>query len=398
MKKIALLFFLLLSVRGAHAQSWTPLSVGISSDVLDISFPAEDTGFASLSNGTIRKTVDGALNWSIIPSPNSFSGNLEFISASRGFILTDSGITVTNNAGLTWSVAFDNPNVNWYDIYFVNTSVGYATGPGMQSSDSTFVYKTLDGGVTWNSCTVVHDWGAQVPYFHFRTTTEGYLFGGDSVHRTTDGGLTWISVYADPAGGLISTLSAPDPTTAYCIDMNSAEIVKSLNGGVTWNPTGQFMGNPAWASHFVNASLGFMCGGNGINAGYIAQTVNGGTSWTNPIVGNTTFWCMDFPSGTTGYCGGTAGVIMKYSGPLSVQDHRTNAISVYPNPATDFITVENAEVGAVIRITNSLGQVVRSEVATDSRMRINVADLAEGVYFCEMTASAGKQVARIVIE
>lgn len=397
-KPLALCLAVALSL-ALRAQSWTPLSVGVSTDVLDMSFPSDDTGFVSLGNGTMKKTVDGGLNWSGVSVPVGYNGPLEFLSGTTGLILSDSGILRTINCGGSWSVMLSNPNVSWRDIHFISSNVGYAAGPtAFASSDSVFVYKTVNGGVTWNICTIIHDWGAQVPILNFRTSLEGYLFGGDSIHRTADGGVTWTGVYSDPGGAFISTLSAPDPTTAYCTDMNSMEIVKSVNGGTTWSPTGQFMGNPAWGSYFINASFGFMCGGNGINAGYIAQTINGGSSWTSPVIGSNTFWCMDFPSMATGYCGGTAGVIMKYSGPLSIQDNSFSSIRIYPNPATDIVTIDNSSANVLVTIRNCVGQAVKTEVGFDRSIQIDIADLPAGVYFCEIASANIKMVERIVVE
>lgn len=148
MKKTIFILCGILCAVVSHAQTWMPLSVGISSGIVDISFPSDDTGFVTLDNGTIRRTYDGGVSWSVIPSPNSFNGSIEFLTGSKGFILTDSGITTTGNCGVSWNATFSSLNVySWGDIYFVNSDSGYAVGVNM-NSDTFFVFSTNDGGVT----------------------------------------------------------------------------------------------------------------------------------------------------------------------------------------------------------------------------------------------------------
>lgn len=398
MKKLFILSVLFVLGQCVHAQTWTPLSVGVATDVGDISFPSDDTGFAALGNGTIRKTYDGGLTWSNVPAPGSYLGALEFVSGTTGMMVLDSTILRTTNCGASWSVALTNADVMFYDITFVSATVGYAAGAQAMTLDTFFVYRTLDAGQTWTLCTPIHDWSAVTPIIHFRSSLEGYLTGSDSIFRTTDGGVTWNSVYADATGSYIATICTPDPSTAYACDLVNAEVIKSTNGGLTWSGTSQIMASPAYGSNFINSNFGFMCGGNGINAGYISETVDGGVSWTSAYIGATTFWCMDFPSNTTGYCGGTAGVIMKYSESLLVQDNSTSTISIYPNPASDFLFIENAEIGSAITITNSLGQVVMTETAVSNNLRIDVADLTAGIYFCIVTDGETWRSEKLVVE
>lgn len=398
MKKFLVLFSAALLTSGIHAQTWTPLSVGNSADVSDISFPADDTGFASLSNGTMRKTFDGGLNWTNVSLPFAYTGTVEFLSGSTGMILQDSMILRTANCGASWSVVFTDAEVLFNDVSFVSNTIGYAAGTNGITYDTFNIYKTLDAGLTWSPCTPIHDWLAGGPILHFRTPLEGYLTGSDSIYRTADGGVTWSSVFASNNNAMVTTVCAADANTTYACDMDNFEVSKSINGGITWSGTSQSMASITYGSHFFNANFGFMCGGNGINAGFISQTLNGGTSWTSPYMGTSTMLNMDFPSATTGYCGGTGGVIMKYTGPLSIQDKAASEIGIYPNPATDFVFIQNAEVESTITITNSLGEMVKTETILGNNIRIDVSDLAEGIYFCTVISGETVWSEKLVVE
>ncbi len=75
-----------------------------------------------------------------------------------------------------------------------------------------------------------------------------------------------------------------------------------------------------------------------------------------------------------------------------------NNISVYPNPANDFVMVEASQDIRSIEITNYMGQVVNSVKAVEmTQYRINTSSLSAGIYFVEVETTAGIEKVRIVI-
>jgi len=75
-----------------------------------------------------------------------------------------------------------------------------------------------------------------------------------------------------------------------------------------------------------------------------------------------------------------------------------NNISVYPNPAKDFVMVEASQDIRSIKVTNYMGQVVNAVKAVEmTQYRINTSDLSSGVYFVEVETAAGIEKVRIVI-
>ncbi|MBQ2573371.1 MAG: C10 family peptidase, partial [Bacteroidales bacterium] len=66
--------------------------------------------------------------------------------------------------------------------------------------------------------------------------------------------------------------------------------------------------------------------------------------------------------------------------PTNIEEHSTQNINLYPNPATDIINITSEETISEIEIVNVMGQVVkRIEVNADNAV-CNVEDLANGVY------------------
>ena len=72
-------------------------------------------------------------------------------------------------------------------------------------------------------------------------------------------------------------------------------------------------------------------------------------------------------------------VIAAYEGSDAVDEHSQN-LTLYPNPANDFVTL-NGEALGTVRVYNALGQKVDEYEANGSELRINTTDYESGVYF-----------------
>jgi len=79
------------------------------------------------------------------------------------------------------------------------------------------------------------------------------------------------------------------------------------------------------------------------------------------------------------------------------------AISIYPNPAKDFISVVGKSIKE-IQIINQLGQVVYKEIATGTNLRndatiINIKNLNKGLYVVQITTAKGEvKNAKLIVE
>jgi hypothetical protein len=87
-----------------------------------------------------------------------------------------------------------------------------------------------------------------------------------------------------------------------------------------------------------------------------------------------------------------------YSDVETVQLANTAVFTVSPNPVADVLTVDNAiENGAAtLTIANAQGTVVKSIRFTSSSVRVNVADLAAGVYVATLQAAGKTQVQKFI--
>lgn len=65
---------------------------------------------------------------------------------------------------------------------------------------------------------------------------------------------------------------------------------------------------------------------------------------------------------------------------VSVRVDGNEAVRIYPNPATDVITIESAGALNRIDIYNSTGRLIRSSQTLEKSMKVNIADLPTGLY------------------
>lgn len=265
-------------------ETWTELS-GISQAIYDLYFLDINNGFATGAAGATFKTTDGGITWTPILFQPGYYGNtsmygIYFQNSTTGFATGARGrIIKTIDGGTTWT--HHSPTYNDIsDLRFMTNNIGY----GLVGNR---FFKTTDGGNTWINI------GAPVETlytgnFNFINENLGYaLVGGDvgtsgnigTVYKTTDGGISW-----NPTNNGLEIITED----LYSIDFidenvgfvsggfNQRKVMKTTNGGASWTQVetisfGQIQ--------FLNSQVGY---GNrvGYSGGRLYKTVDGGSTWT----------------------------------------------------------------------------------------------------------------------
>jgi hypothetical protein len=91
---------------------------------------------------------------------------------------------------------------------------------------------------------------------------------------------------------------------------------------------------------------------------------------------------------------------MGFEGPLSdgivIMDHD---LSLFPNPASDYITLDGIAPNATVRIVNIAGQTVFESYSVASQMRLDVQNFASGLYILNVqTANEAGESRKLVIK
>jgi len=77
-------------------------------------------------------------------------------------------------------------------------------------------------------------------------------------------------------------------------------------------------------------------------------------------------------------------------------------LSIYPNPASDFISVElkNSQVITEVSLLNNLGQVMTSvsNNGSTSKMNIDVSGMATGLYFVKVNTENASVTKKLIVK
>lgn len=245
--------------------------------------------------------ADAASGWSwLAPRPVPYPlRSVALLGNGHGFAVGDSGALVeTRDGGHSW-VARDGGvarEASYSRVRFVDAVHGYAVGGyplGGVHAVGGFVSETFDAGATWQVTSEFPD----VPVYDIAPLGKGKAIAvgidfqtfAATVLRTGDG-QDWVRTepgYFAILGGVAS----PEPGTVVAVGYNgatsSALVLRSSDGGDTWVET------PVASDQRLN-SVVFAGAGRGVavgNAGTIVLTADAGSTWTAAVSGSG----LDFP-------------------------------------------------------------------------------------------------------
>lgn len=382
------------------------------------------------------------------------SGNFSFLNENIGYHFSGLGISKTIDGGDTWDEfipniqPLTNPDAFYLSGQFVNESTGYAVLLRYDNDDhirdSSFLYKTTDGGSSWELNTInppneTPFGAASFSKVYFKNELQGWLFGKGLLLHTTDGGDNWTTLIHNedhPSNNdVMRGMCFSNDNTAY-IAGYGAWIQQSEDDGFTWEDQhyveeiGVSDDYYMYDVDFANSDVGYV----GVGHGILKKTINGGDDWVEIYTGfpddvNSVFvdefntvWC-----GTGDYCDDTGcyytssliysadggetwvtmcnegssakftdvvwpsdsyglactddGTIFKLSrGDASLDNPSVTRTSLYPNPSSDYIKVDNSGSFDHAKIINPKGQIlINSKSST-----VSVQSLAPGIYWANV--------------
>lgn len=191
---------------------------------------------------------------------------------------------------------------NFYDVFFVNDSVGYACG-GSKYEVGIFT-KTTDGGQTWATADSVVSKCLYTSYFF--NAQEGFTMGYDS----------WKLYTNDSAKTFTASVGNYSPVNAVAFTnrqygvrvtgdgYSSGSIQSTSDGGNTWAET--LLLNNITDVQYADSNTAYASG-----FGVIYKSVDKGQTFNPLDVRGDFFIDMDFPSAQVGYFVGYEGLIIK---------------------------------------------------------------------------------------
>lgn len=211
--------------------------------------------------------------------------DIVFVDARSGFYGTGKGrLFRTDNGGDSWKLAWEHEGTFIRSLGFIDSKRGFLgnLGVGIGSvSDSTPLYRTTDGGATWQaidlgSATIPGVCAIDILKTH--AIYEGDIHERIIVHaagrangpakliRSEDAGQTWSLIDLSDRAGMILDVKFLDPDTGFVFAGSSSDLAKSnalilatSDGGRTWREVyrSQREQEIIWKASFPNTQTGY---------------------------------------------------------------------------------------------------------------------------------------------
>ena len=395
-KNAAATIILMFAVFHLPAQEWELIKTFQPAQTLhSIKFANENVGYtvSSLYNGStynIHKTADGGETW-IDQSSGYTSTRFKDI-----FVFSEDTVMMCGNYGLV--IKTTDGGENWiadtvspeghhlFGISFVGET-GYVCG------NSGAIYKTTNLGETWEQ--VNPPFITAIEEIYFMTPDFGFICGLNFIYYTEDGGNSWAEPETFPGATVnwwLREFAFPTDSTGFvCGDIG--QVYKTEDRGKNW----EYMENSPTTESFqsivaLDENVLYACG----FAGTVMRSDDGAKNWQVMTAGSTEhFYGMDFTPEGKGFICSQVGEVLSYFDPyLSVDEiQEVPDVTVYPNPATDFIMIESEHEITRVEMFDFYGRKVLEQQHT----RIDLRDSKPGIYFLVIESLEGKTVKEISV-
>ena len=263
------------------------------------------------------------------------------------------------------------------------------------------ILKTTNAGVTWTSTYVSYHLFSVC----FPASDTGYAVGAEGsngiIIKTTDGGTTW-NILPTETDNPLSSVFFTDDNTGYAVGWMGTGI-KTTDGGTTWTNLPIETMRDLNSIYFPTSNSGYVVD----EGGEIIKTTDAGNSWTFDSSGTwNDLMSVFFTDSTTGYVVGLAGTILKKGngGVTFIKEHQPSetTFTICPNPANDKITITGKNMAQEeIRITiftingeQSMNETFRNQ----NQIKMDVSTLSKGTYLVKIWTKDTVEVKKLVIE
>lgn len=196
---------------------------------------------------------------------------------------TDAGepaeVAYSDDGGATWKQV----EVGVIDGQYITALYALDRYAVYAVTDDGYIYKSEDGGESWTAYESGTIHAAEYTGISFVDRDNGLAVGAANViARTANGGLTWAAAGA-PAAQAGADILAVQMVTRYrwFVGYDDGELWYTEDGGATWGQRG-FAGSgvgEVTGLHFVDEMIGFMAKDDATPEGTIYRTRDGGYTW-----------------------------------------------------------------------------------------------------------------------
>jgi photosystem II stability/assembly factor-like uncharacterized protein len=385
-------FVFLIAVSMARAETdW--VSTGPTGQIIDI-ISCNGTVYVLSNSGLYTSTDDHTWKKIRASASNESFGSVVVLHSGEMFLFSYSSFLESTDSGTTWKTV-NQPGFSTRRC--VSDNLDY-----MYSGQDDPIQRSTDKGVTWQASQTGTS-GAFFDIAAFWVTPAGDIYAGNEgitgglVYHSSSHGQTWSLVHSESASDV---LAISTDSTAIWIAY-STKLISSYDHGQTWKTA---LSKP---SPYVTAIL-FTGPGEGY-AGFssvgLFHTMDSADSWYNNVVGvagNNVSQIFRSPRGNL-LVGTDSGLFVQLP-PNGVNEQRTGTagLSLYPNPASNSVTVATGTAEANVSNMEVYDQLGRRLLNVDEKKdgathSINTSSLEAGTYFVVAHAKSGLMTSKLVI-
>lgn len=268
----------------------------------------------------------------------------------------------TTNSGVNWyfhhfagRISAALATTQCYDLWFFDANTGVVVG------DQGYVGRTTDGGVNFDSVAVgLIPANSRCWSVWFADANTGYIGAGSQsslttqILKTTNGGANWSVVYTNNTG-YVTTIGGIDANTIFATQYNDGTVLKSTNGGTNWTSAVSAIAPNMNNLKFLNATYGFAAG----SEGKFSRTTNGGANWESKNVPSSD-WAMfqvKAVSATEIYAVGNPGILYKTTDMGDTWQSLPISVS---GPSVTFVWYSLDNYGSTFVLSGDYGVVAKS--------------------------------------
>lgn len=302
--KTALLIFLFFSITNAQ---WTQINSPTQNNLNCVQVISPAITFIGGNGGKVYKTINGGKNWVDVSPQSSVDWySMSFTDENHGWVGGRFGtVARTVNGGASWEInsVYSSTFLNIIEsMYFNDHNLGYITGGIYSGTRTAYIYKTTNGGQTWDQQSLL--FGIVFLEMSFVTENIGYVVGTNgAVYKTTNGGNNWNECFVT-TGFWLRSVFFTDAQNGVVMGQ-SGSAWKTTNGGDNWNSINSSASDWIESVCFIDNNNGWAVGGGGLGI----YTGDGGNSWASSPFPTNDYLCGVHFKDSTGIVVGNNGTI-----------------------------------------------------------------------------------------
>ncbi|MCD4723691.1 MAG: T9SS type A sorting domain-containing protein [Bacteroidales bacterium] len=211
----------------------------------------------------MMKTHDGGLNWELLDiiSPDSYYSDFQFVNENTGYCCGYKGEFIkTINGGLSWEDMSFGSTFHLSKVFFADDLHGW-----LINYDAKEILRTSNGGETWASSQLGSTMIYQPVSIFFHDVNAGYVTTDDGLlYKSIDGGASWELLYGFPSGNQSKIYFVSETEGWY---MWASRVYHTHDGGITWSD-GERLGSYARSIFFLSEDQGWIGGSSGMIVTY----------------------------------------------------------------------------------------------------------------------------------